>query len=286
MVSTDRLRFLLARLSDGEEMFLSAFDVAPWPDGDLDGLMAAGLLREGPQVETITCDGCEEYCVQPVHVRPGLDGRSPSILVVCDRREDIGRVHIQPEKLRQWRCGLDLLAGTLARLLGIVETPERISTGLWRLGRADLPGLGRECFLAGKDGFDRTSVPRGGVVFLAAPTGEHGIPLPSLLRLNRGGLALDRQSLGEWMSGYFQAGEVVQPPQPGPSFPGRPSLMASVEQEMRRRASAGELLPSLQNEAAWLSQWADINHPGQQTPTEKTIKNTLRYVYRSLKNPT
>lgn len=285
MTPADRLRFLLARLSEGEEMFLAAFDVAPWPDGVLERLMAAGLLREGPQAESVTCDGCEEYCLQPVHVRPGLEGRPPSILVVCDQREDIGRVHIRLEQLRQWRCDLDQLAVTLARLLEIEETPERLATGLWCLGRADLPGLGRECFLAGKDGFDRALVPRGGVVFLAAANGEQGIPLPSILRLGGGGLILDRPALGEWLSGWFQTGEAVQPPQPGPSFPGRPSLMAAVEQEMRRRASNGELLPSLQKEAAWLTEWTDINHPGQQTPTEKAIKNALRHVYRSLNNP-
>ncbi|MBF0422164.1 MAG: hypothetical protein HQL73_04150 [Magnetococcales bacterium] len=285
MMPVDRLRFLLTRLAEGEEMFLSAFDVTPWPEGTLERLVAAGLLREGPQAENVTCDGCEKYCLQPVHVRPGLDDRPPSILVICDQREDIGRVSIKPEQLRQWRCGLDLLAVTLARMLEIEETPERLSAGLWRLGRAELPGLGRECFLAAKDGFDSALVPRGGVVLLAAATGEHGIPLPSILRLDDGVLILDRLALGEWLSGWFQTGEAVHPPQPAPSFPGRPSLMAAVEQEMHRRASNGELLPSLQKEAAWLAEWTDINHPGQQTPTEKAIKNALRHVYRSLNNP-
>lgn len=75
---------------------------------------------------------------------------------------------------------------------------------------------------------------------------------------------------------------LLLPQKQSPSFPGRPSIMAAVEQEMRRRASAGELLPSLRQESAYLSEWARLNHHGQQTPTAKTIENALRNLYREL----
>jgi len=84
----------------------------------------------------------------------------------------------------------------------ITETPEHLGPTLWRLGRATLPGFGRECFLAQRDGFDRTKVARGGIVFLADTTGKHGIPLPSILQIEAdSGLILDRRILEEWITG-------------------------------------------------------------------------------------
>jgi hypothetical protein len=67
------------------------------------------------------------------------------------------------------------------------------------------------------------------------------------------------------------------------SFAGRPSLMRAVEQEMRRRAKQGELLPTLGRECGALQVWAAEKFQGQQTPTAKAIENGLRDVYWELK---
>jgi len=66
------------------------------------------------------------------------------------------------------------------------------------------------------------------------------------------------------------------------SFSGRPSIMAAIEQEMRRRAVARELEPTLSSEALKLEAWAKQAYPGQQGPKSGSIKNALRSVYWEL----
>lgn len=67
------------------------------------------------------------------------------------------------------------------------------------------------------------------------------------------------------------------------SFPGRPSVMAAIKREMKRRAEANELLPTVTEESRYLEGWAERNFPGQETPKWKSIKNALGSTYRSLK---
>ncbi|MEO5333001.1 MAG: hypothetical protein H7839_13360 [Magnetococcus sp. YQC-5] len=69
----------------------------------------------------------------------------------------------------------------------------------------------------------------------------------------------------------------------GASYPGRPSVMNAVEQEMRRRDEAKEMMSILAREANALSAWAKEKFPGQQTPTPKAIQNALRDLHRTLK---
>lgn len=68
-----------------------------------------------------------------------------------------------------------------------------------------------------------------------------------------------------------------------PSFPGRPSVMAEVIKEFRRRADSNLILESLSAESRELEQWARNNLPGVQTPTLKTIQNNIRSEYRAIK---
>lgn len=67
-----------------------------------------------------------------------------------------------------------------------------------------------------------------------------------------------------------------------PSFPGRPTVMAAVFKEFRRRADSGLVLESLSAESRELEQWARNNLTGQ-TPTAKTIQNNIRAEYRTVK---
>jgi hypothetical protein len=69
-----------------------------------------------------------------------------------------------------------------------------------------------------------------------------------------------------------------------PSFPGRPSLMAAIVQELERRASANSLEPSLAREAEVLFQWAREHFPGEQTPKPRSIENGIREEYRRFRN--
>ena len=74
---------------------------------------------------------------------------------------------------------------------------------------------------------------------------------------------------------------------PAPTFavrpPGRPSLMREIEAEMRRRATAGQLLGSLRAESEALAYWARTTHRGERAPQPKSIAKQLGGRYRELK---
>ncbi|ASP32241.1 hypothetical protein [Labrenzia sp. VG12] len=69
----------------------------------------------------------------------------------------------------------------------------------------------------------------------------------------------------------------------GPSFPGRPSIMNAIVQELERRYENEEMLDTLAAESRVLEAWASENHSGQQTPKTSSIENGIRTVYRQLK---
>jgi hypothetical protein len=59
--------------------------------------------------------------------------------------------------------------------------------------------------------------------------------------------------------------------------------MHLVEQEMKRRKDAGEMIKvSLAKEAAYLVQWLKTEHPDAPPLTEKTIQNQLGASWRAL----
>jgi hypothetical protein len=74
---------------------------------------------------------------------------------------------------------------------------------------------------------------------------------------------------------------------PAPTFavrpPGRPSLMREIEAEMRRRATAGQLLGSLRAESEALAHWARTTQRGERAPQPKSIAKQLGGRYRELK---
>jgi hypothetical protein len=65
--------------------------------------------------------------------------------------------------------------------------------------------------------------------------------------------------------------------------PGKASPVALVAAKMKDRARQGDLLPTLANEADWLSAWAAQVAPAYQTPKPKTITNKLWSLYQELR---
>ena len=68
-----------------------------------------------------------------------------------------------------------------------------------------------------------------------------------------------------------------------PSFPGRPSIMAAIQNELNNLAASGKLEPMISTQAEILHTWAKDNFPADQIPTIKTIENGIRLPYSRLK---
>jgi hypothetical protein len=61
------------------------------------------------------------------------------------------------------------------------------------------------------------------------------------------------------------------------------SMMPIIRRKMQHRASTGELLETLADEAAELRRWIEAKVPSHQVPTPGAIGNALRREYRDLK---
>jgi hypothetical protein len=114
-----------------------------------DALIDAGLLLPAEPASALICDGCERNCVMPVNVAPATAAQPGRAFIVCDKRDDIGRVSVEPPRLRRWMFALPVLARALARTLKTDYDPVEADTSDgWRLGKGKLGGHALQTNLA------------------------------------------------------------------------------------------------------------------------------------------
>jgi hypothetical protein len=112
---------------DGAEI-LSTEELAAWPQGDVAVLKRLNLLKKAAPAKIIECTGCEEACLMPVNVYPTQNGRAARIFIACDKREDTGRILIDPADLEQWQIDVGRFVSLLASALGTDYVPDEIVT--------------------------------------------------------------------------------------------------------------------------------------------------------------
>ena len=113
-------------------------EVNNWPSGTLDILVTSGLLQQAQPMTSIECDGCVERCNnKPVVVYPVHEGKPGRAFIVCDELEDMGRIKVSFDRMRQWRCSTDAVCGFVATSLGLRRSDKRAaSNDLWEIGIA------------------------------------------------------------------------------------------------------------------------------------------------------
>ena len=114
---------LLRRLHaiDTGELLISDNEAQAWPEGALVTLQKAGLLVATNPARSLICPGCEEACTMPVQVVPGSH---PRAYIVCDRRNDVGRVPIDLADLARWQITNVALVRILSSACGADEAQE------------------------------------------------------------------------------------------------------------------------------------------------------------------
>lgn len=151
MTLNDLLGHIMLRMemmAEGSNAF-TADEIARWPEGTLDLFVRQRLLSLTTPAQQAVCDGCEEGCFMPVEVPPAETPLSTAPFIICNQRDDIGRVRVDPNRLRRWRVDPSLLGRLISKLLGIDQTPqELVRRRLWFLGKAGLTGSSPEVFLA------------------------------------------------------------------------------------------------------------------------------------------
>jgi hypothetical protein len=213
-MSLDALKIVLQSADAACNALFGPDDIARWPGGAQEALVEAGLLKQASHATSVVCHGCEEACLSGVEFVSGEDGAPLRAYVVCERRDDIGRVEVPLARLRRWTVDLGSLARSLSAVLGGPGEAEEVVRGrLWRVGRVPAGIDGTEVFLAcgtRRDGaaavFGQPHVFRGSsapvVLTLSdAPAddvfgGNIGVvPLGRVLSIEDGQLCLDRQAI-------------------------------------------------------------------------------------------
>lgn len=110
---------VLARVgaSADRAVTLEALELQQWPADAVAALKGQGVLRAAKPGDTAACPGCEQACVMPVLQRVRAGGPA-ACFIVCDKRDDIGRVPLSAAHLERWRVDGKTLGDALAVLLG------------------------------------------------------------------------------------------------------------------------------------------------------------------------
>lgn len=159
-------------------------EVKDWPAGALDVLVTSGLLQQAQPLTTIECDGCEENCInKPVVVYPAQKDKPGRAFIVCDESNDLGRIHVSFDRMRQWQTTGGLIAAALARFLGLPRTASLATDGKqWNVGT-----------LKGKKHNSPITLLAGDGLTLALA--GHTAPLVDVLTIEKNNLALDKAAL-------------------------------------------------------------------------------------------
>jgi hypothetical protein len=136
MTPEDAFIELLDRVAalQGGSALINANELAQWPDEAVTSMKSQKLITRARPAASAVCPGCEEECVMPVHTIPVSSGE-PAMFIVCDKRDDIGRISVPTASLEQWQASGDSIAELLAGLLGL-QRPNmgNSSAGRWEVG--------------------------------------------------------------------------------------------------------------------------------------------------------
>jgi hypothetical protein len=183
MTLNDVLLLLLEAMDTTGEAHLVGWDtVQPWPDGALGTLLAAGILSDTKPALSVECRECPNSCFMDVHQLPGRDKKPARAFIVCDdpeMQEQMGRIEIPRERLRQWKVTGLQLARVVAGLVGIECKAED------RHGQTNI----RIGMVKGKNGRRWLSLNKSP---LTLEINEHHLPLEEVLFFEDGALSVDR----------------------------------------------------------------------------------------------
>jgi len=184
MMPLEALLELLVRVgaSRGAAALVSEDELSRWPAEAVRELKAQKLLAKASPAKSVVCPGCEQECTMPVETPPAGTGAAASF-VVCDKRDDICRVEVPAERLRQYRCGAEAVGAFVSKSLGLrPESQRKTDAGLWKLG-----------LVTGKKRSQMVCLRAAGELELVA--GENAVPLTELVRFGADGYSVDCEAI-------------------------------------------------------------------------------------------
>jgi hypothetical protein len=184
MTPLEALLELLERVgaNRGAAALVSEDELSRWPGEAVRSLKSQKLLVRASPAVSVVCPGCEQECTMPVHTLPFGAGKAASF-VVCDKRDDISRVEVPGERLRQWRCGAEAVGAFVAQSLGLrADNQRKMDAGRWELG-----------LVTGKKRSQMVCLRANGALELVA--GDTAVPLAELVRFGTEGYSVDCEAI-------------------------------------------------------------------------------------------
>ena len=185
---------------------IDSLELAGWPRGSVAALKSQRLLRRTRPATSTICPGCEEQCPMPVYTVAGPSGSSAGrtdrwSFVVCDKRGDINRVRVEPERLTQWQSSADTVCDFVADCLGLRPSGKRTGReGLRQIGMAR--GNERRQMLCLRTQRE-----------LELVAGDRAIRLAELVDFRRGRYGLNKTVIGQLVDASLTANPRYTPSQ-------------------------------------------------------------------------
>lgn len=183
-----------------EGAFFSWDEVQDWPPHEFKVLLSSGLLKPARPARAIECDGCEERCLMPVVVYPALESKSKRAFISCDKRDDIGRIQVNSERMKRWCSSIDAVRKFIATNLGLRISNEHMGDDLWLIGIA-----------TGKKRRQMLGLQSSGELMLVA--GNNRIPLMEFITWDNDSYSLDEEMICQLVDASTTADERYTPSQ-------------------------------------------------------------------------
>lgn len=212
---------LLERIAASAEgtIRIEGRELAGWPHTAVTALKSQRLIRKTRPAASVVCPGCEQQCVMPVHHVTSVATGSNSF-IVCDRRDDINRIPVQPDRVIAWRTDIDAVCGFVSACLGL----RRAGTDTGPFGFVP---IGR---VRGQHRRQMLGLRLGAELELAA--GEGAVPLTDVLVFRQGRYELDEPDIRRLVDASATADARYTPNVDGREA--RRRATAARDQELRR----------------------------------------------------
>jgi hypothetical protein len=130
------LRTLLAALgpTGRDPLLITRSEIALWPPSLLNALLETTLFRPAGSASIVVCPGCDHACAMNVNSDTHPQTGNSRSFIVCDRRDDMGFIGLDPCDLKQWQLSRRQLADFLVRDLSLTPTGVSVDAPAIALG--------------------------------------------------------------------------------------------------------------------------------------------------------
>ncbi|MFK5949177.1 MAG: hypothetical protein QM500_10470 [Methylococcales bacterium] len=188
MILEKALHALLEHIESSDKPIVVNWDIVQqWNEGVLEKLEKHGLLVSASSAQILECRGCENRCFMDVVTN--MYNEKIRAFIVCDdvdMQSQIGRIEIPLERLKQWKSGVNNIAGFIHGLLVMQNDIDNVNESEIRLG-----------MLKGKGGRRWVSLLKNPLVMVIS---GYKIPINDLLFVDNGELVIDRLRIDELLN--------------------------------------------------------------------------------------